>query len=401
MNSFSPLKTMPLSQKNKIAFVVPWFGVDIPGGAENLTKDLVRHLKTLFDVSILTTCVKDFHSDWNHNFWKPGEYEEMGAKVLRFPVRKRDTAHFDLINAKLMKHEPVSSNEEEVFIRECVRSVALNSFLEKNIQAYDFFLYIPYMFGTTYYGIAITDARSILIPCLHDESYAYMGIYKKMFDKAGKIFFNVPSERILAEKLFPNNKEKFYTVGAGVSEVPPIHPKKFRKKYNIDHFILYAGRKDTTKNVPELISFFDRYQREVDPSLKLVLIGSAKLDLLGNKNIIDLGFVSVEDKYDAMVDALCLCQPSLNESFSIVMMESWLCEKPVLVHGDCVATRDHCDRANGGLYFNDYHTFSECLRFLKMHPQKAHVLAMNGKKYVLKNYTWDTVIQNYLHAMYA
>lgn len=380
---------------------MPWFGVDIPGGAESETRNLVDHLKLFFDVHILTTCIKDFHADWNRNFWKPGEYQEMGIKVLRFPVRERDTAHFDAINGKLMKNEPISKAEEQVYINESVRSIELNSFLEKNIQTYDFFFCIPYMFGTTFDAITLTKSKSILIPCLHDESYAYLNIYKKMIANAGKVFFHIPSEQKLAERLFPKNIKKFHLVGEGVSHVSQLHPGSFCKKYSLNRFILYAGRKDTTKNVPELISFFDRYQREIDHSLKLVLIGSSKLDLLENKNIIDLGFVSVEDKYDAMVDAICLCQPSLNESFSIVMMESWLCEKPVLVHGKCIATSDHCDRSNGGLYFKDYHTFSECLRFLTMNPEKAYILAMNGKKYVLENYTWDKVIQNYLHAIYA
>ena len=42
-----------------IAFVIPWFGFDIPGGAEMELKGLVSHLHDAgVKVEILTTCVK-------------------------------------------------------------------------------------------------------------------------------------------------------------------------------------------------------------------------------------------------------------------------------------------------------------------------------------------------------
>jgi alcohol dehydrogenase (cytochrome c) len=40
-----------------------------------------------------------------------------------------------------------------------------------------------------------------------------------------------------------------------------------------------------------------------------------------------------DGKYDAYAGANLLCQPSLHESFSIVLMEAWLAETPVLVDG--------------------------------------------------------------------
>lgn len=43
-----------------IAFVIPWFGFDIPGGAEMELKGLVSHLHDAgVKVEILTTCVKE------------------------------------------------------------------------------------------------------------------------------------------------------------------------------------------------------------------------------------------------------------------------------------------------------------------------------------------------------
>ena len=78
-------------------------------------------------------------------------------------------------------------------------------------------------------------------------------------------------------------------------------------------------------------------------------------------DILDLGFVSAQDKADAYAGALALCQPSLLESFSLVMMEAWLAGTPALVHGRCAVTRDHCLASNGGLFFEDYFEFVEAL----------------------------------------
>jgi len=59
----------------KIAFVIPWYG-DIPGGAENECKRTVENLaRRDVDVEVLTTCVKEFLSDWNTDYYKEGIYE--------------------------------------------------------------------------------------------------------------------------------------------------------------------------------------------------------------------------------------------------------------------------------------------------------------------------------------
>jgi len=117
-----------------------------------------------------------------------------------------------------------------------------------------------------------------------------------------------------------------------------------------------------------------------------------------HQDIVSLGFLPVQEKYDAYAAALALCQPSLNESFSIVIMEAWAAGTPVLVHEGCVATRDHCVASRGGLYFASFSDFVGCLDFLLDHPEQARRLAWNGCRYVELNYAWDRVIAKYLRA---
>ena len=159
----------------KLAFVTPWYGDTIPGGAEMELRGISKHLKASgLDVEIITTCIEKFTADWNKDHYKPGVTEEGGLTVRRFKVRKRDTAGFDAINLKLMNDQKITPEEEKYFIQEMVNSTDLYDYIKEHKDDYDLFVFIPYMFGTTFYGIKACPEKAVLIPCLHDESYKHM-----------------------------------------------------------------------------------------------------------------------------------------------------------------------------------------------------------------------------------
>ncbi len=109
----------------------------------------------------------------------------------------------------------------------------------------------------------------------------------------------------------------------------------------------------------------------------------------------DLGFVSAQEKHDAHPAAPVFCLPSVNESFSIVLMESWLHETPALVHAGCAVTVEHCRHANGGLYFAGYDEFAATLDYLFDHPAAAAAMGRGGRAYVLSRYRWPVIIPRY------
>lgn len=383
----------------KVAFVIPWYGENIPGGAESECRRTAENLsKAGVEVEILATCVKEFESDWNENFHREGEYKVKGIPVRRFKVRKRDAQVFDRINYKLMNNLPISLGEEEEFIREMINSDNLYKFIEKNKLKY-YFIFIPYMFGTTYWGSQIIPERSIHIPCLHNESYAYLGIYKEMFRKARAVIFHSRSELELASRLYDLKREKSFLIGEGVDGEFESRGERFcrRRKLEGVPFMLYGGRKAREKNTPLLISYFSLYKKRKKSDLKLLLMGTgeAAIPRESSKDIIDLGFLTREEKYDAYGAAAILCQPSLNESFSLVIMESWLARTPVLVHGDCEVTKEHVLESNGGLYFTSYPEFEESLDYLLENPEMKEKMAENGRKYVRENFSWDKIVAKY------
>ena len=102
---------------------------------------------------------------------------------------------------------------------------------------------------------------------------------------------------------------------------------------------------------------------------------------------------------DACAGALALCQPSVNESFSRVIMESWLNEVPVLVHAGCAVTVGHCRRSGGGLWFRDFLEFSEAADLLAGDPELRRRLGEAGRRYVLAECSWDAVCARIVRAV--
>ena len=386
----------------KIAFVTPWYGADIPGGSETLTRRTAEHLYAAGrDVEILTTCIKDFYADWGKNYHKVGTERVNDLLVRRFPVEKRNQQAFDAINWRLINNLSVNQEQEQTFIEEMIRTPALYAYINQHANDY-LFIFIPYMFSTTCFGVQIHPERSIIIPCLHDESYLRMGIYRNALSTARGLIFLADPEVQLAERFLnaadtQSPPQIQQVLGGGVDSDFSYDGERFRQKYGLDTpFVLYAGRRESGKNTPLLIEYWQRYLRESGQDVTLVLIGSGSVTLPPTAHhILDLGFVSAQDKYDAFAAADLFCMPSVHESFSIVIMESWLTGTPVLVHGDCVVTRTHCQRANGGLYFQNYDEFAATVTYLMDNPAVARQMGKNGRQYVLDNYQWPTIVEKY------
>lgn len=384
----------------KIGFVTPWYGENIPGGAEAALRDITNHLFAAgMEIEILSTCVKEFQSNWNCNYYKAGmTYESGGIPVRRFKVRERDARAFDEVNLKLMNDIPLTQKEEEIFVKEMINSPDLYQYIREHKDEYEAFVFIPYMFGTTYYGVQECYEKAVMIPCFHEEAYVYMSNFREVFSKVAGMMFNAKPEEELTKRVYDTSNMKAETMGLGVDTKLTYDADRFREKYQLtDRFILYAGRKDVGKNIYTLIDYYREYVFRKNTDIKLVLIGGGKIQIPSDirSRVIDLGFVPIQDKYDAYAAAELLCQPSKHESFSYVIMESWLCERPVMVHAGCNVTQNFVKESNGGLYFKNYFEFEGGVDYILEHPEQAKTMALQGKKYVQENFDWDVMIEKY------
>jgi glycosyltransferase involved in cell wall biosynthesis len=256
------------------------------------------------------------------------------------------------------------------------------------------------MFASTTFGAQICPAHSLMIPCLHDEGYARLQIHQQTIPRVRALLFYAQAEQALADRLFPAQNGQMRTViGGGVDTDWQGDGRRFRQKYGLGDtpFVLYAGRREAGKNTPLLLDYWAQYVAQTSPPVRLVLLGPGQVTVpaAARDHVLDLGFVPTQDKYDAYAAADLFCMPSVHESFSIVIMESWLAGTPVLVHGECAVTREHCVQANGGLYFTNYREFAATVDYLLANRETAVTLGQQGRQYVLKNYQWDAVIDRY------
>lgn len=379
-----------------VAIVTPWYGPAIPGGMEAETRRLAAHLTADGQpVEILTTCIRDFYADWSANFHRPGRTLVDGVPVRRFAVGPRDKATFDHINHRLMRGLPITSEQETVYLRELLNCPELFRFMAQRQREY-LFLFIPYLAGTTVWGASIAPQRSAVIPCLHDESYARLAVFRRILPRLHTMILHTPAELALAERLLgPAGAQRRLVVGEGVDVEMTADADRFRARFGLHGpLVLSVGRREPGKNTPLLLDYWRRYVAETQTPAHLVLIGPGDVDALPPQTV-DLGFLPTQDKRNAHAAAAVFCQPSRYESFSIVLMDSWLAGAPALVHADCAVTREHCTRSNGGLYFADYDEFAAALTWLLDHPDAARRMGQLGRRYVLDNYTWETVIGRY------
>jgi glycosyltransferase involved in cell wall biosynthesis len=384
----------------KLAIVVPRYGQDILGGAETFARQLAEHLpRPEFQVEVLTTCASDLLA-WR-NVYPAGSTLINGVRVWRYPVDHRfyqERLYNDLTN-KFSKYRPATLDEEYAWIDQLAHSPTLYEHIARWGSKYDLLIFVPYIFGTTLYGATLWPERSIIWPCLHDEPFAHFLQTRLMLASCRGIMFTTEPERKLAETKLGVHNPGAYVVGFGLDDVRG-DAQRFRAKFGLhDPFMLYSGRFDSMKNLLELLRFFVEYKRWQPSPLKLVLMGEGPLAIPVHRDIISIGFQSRQDKLDAYAAATLLCQPSLMESFSIVIMESWLTGVPVLVNGDCDVTLDHVVRSNGGLYYQGFDEFSATVDWLMQHADECARMGQLGRAYVLREYNWNVVLDRFRAAV--
>jgi glycosyltransferase involved in cell wall biosynthesis len=108
--------------------------------------------------------------------------------------------------------------------------------------------------------------------------------------------------------------------------------ERFRRKHSIQgEIILFLGRKSKDKGYPLLIEAFKEVTLNY-PKTMLVCIGpeDERMSYQKHDHVLELSFISEDEKHDALDACMCLCVPSEGESFGLVYMEAARYKKPVI-----------------------------------------------------------------------
>jgi len=380
----------------KIAFVVQRYGLEISGGAELHCRWVAEHMQKYWDVEVLTTRASDYIT-WRDHYPK-GDDVVNGVSVKRFSVAKpRHPEKFGRLQNYILANEHREEDELKWLEEEGPQSPSLIRYIDEHSDDYDYFIFFSYRYYHSYWGINAVSQKSILVPTAEHDSVIHLHIFKELLRKPQAYIYNSVEERMMINTLARNEHILGDVVGVGTEVPEKVFPEDFRQKYDIQgDYVIYIGRIDENKGCHELFDFFLRFNKDTSSDLKLVLVGSNILKIPAHPDIRYLGFLSEEDKFSGLAGASALIMPSFYESLSMVTLEAWALQKPVLANARCAVLKGQCLRSNAGFFYENYDEFREALYLLIASAKLREALGQKGKAYFDQNYTWNVIENKYL-----
>lgn len=380
-----------------IAFVTPRYGAEVVGGSEAVSREAAHGLADRgWEVEVLTTPARD------HYTWEPayplGATEVDGVVVRRFPLVNEGGVYpgqpdRGQLEGRIARGEALDEGQEQAWLNGLFRVPALYHHLVASSDRYQAIVLSPYLFWTTLVGLEAAPGRSIVMPCLHDEGYARLGIVRRLLRRAAGAWYLSEPERTLAERLGCSPPAGHLT-GAGVHVPDGYDPGGFARAHGLQRpFILYAGRREEGKGWPTLLAAFaEAVRRGADLDLVTMGVGEVTAPPGLEHRVHDLGFVTDEAAPHAFAAAAAYVQPSRHESFSRTVMEAWLAGTPVLANGESDVVRWHCERSGAGVVWEGLDELTAALEAVAAAPAAVAALAEPGREYVLQHYAWPRVL---------
>ena len=386
----------------KVALIVQRYGAEVVGGSESLARQYARLLSDSCEVEVITTCAIE-HRTWA-NHYPAGVTELDGIPVRRFATDFDRGPHWEELYRLLLGPMDVTAFpgsvqekqthaarlaawpnalQEETIRRQGPYSKAMVDYLRARALDYDVYLFFTYLFPTTYFGMQCVPAdRIVFCPTLHDEPIAYLPILRRLFEVPRCTIFLTESERRLARRLY-NFAGPSEVVGMALDEPKAIGPLPATTPAN---YILYAGRIEGSKGTDTLLEYFLSYKEQHPSDLKLVLIGSKGGPIPDHPDINYLGFVTEAEKFALMKEARLLVQPSPYESFSIVLLESFLMGTPALVNGHNEVLVEHAVSSKAGVCYCSKREFIRELHQLLTDASLTRFMGTTATEYVKRGF---------------
>ena len=127
--------------KRKLAFVVQRYGLEVNGGAELLSRQLVEHLQQQYDIEVLTTKAIEY-TTWKNEYTNDVDVIN-GVTVRRFGVDKpRDLNRFGKFSGKVIGNpEHTMEQEEQWFEMQGPHVPELIDYIKDHADDYEAFIF--------------------------------------------------------------------------------------------------------------------------------------------------------------------------------------------------------------------------------------------------------------------
>lgn len=360
-------------------------------------------------VSVLTSNALDGYAltrPWGGNLSKLPFERVNGVYVLRFPINYHVQILSFVLNAFLAKVFPRSKHDITKLFASCPFMLGLYFHLAMNEDVYDLVHATAFPLVHTWLA-AKSCQRSrtpfVVTPFFHPSlSTYYNPELISILRSANAVFACTDIERgILTNLGVAREKIRIVPMGIDVRELSNCSGERFRKKFSLEgkYVVLFAGLKVYNKGAVHVLRAVEEISKKTN-NVVLVAIGfanrewSEEVERIGRRPfLIDLPYLSGEEKADVFDACNVLVMPSKSDAFGIVYLEAWYLGKPVIGAKSGGVPAVISDGLDGFLVkFGDVGDIISKIQILRDYPVLAEKLGNNGRKKVIANYTWSTIV---------
>ncbi|MGI8493383.1 MAG: hypothetical protein ACR2NJ_11625 [Acidimicrobiales bacterium] len=378
--------------KGRLAFVAATSSAAQIGGAEAVLRETAEGLAARgWEVDLLTTSASSIYT-WE-NTLPEGTTTEGALTVRRWNAVGLTQPLRDRLGARILAGDRLELAEQYSWVNSGMRCPGMFEYLVDQAKSYRAIVAGPYMNWACLALADVAPERTILVPCLHDEPFAQLEIYRYQMTNVRGLWLLSEPERDLASRRRLLGRRSA-VVGSGIKAPPEVDEAGFRSRHGIQgDFLLYCGRREWGKGWPQLMEDL-RFSRVIlGDIMPLVTCGIGGIgDRSGTEGVIDLGTVDDRDRATAQAVASAYLQPSAMESFSRTVLESWLASTPVIANHASSVVRWHCHRSGAGVTYRNRYEFAEALRLVRDEPELLREIGAAGPAYVSAHFSWPQVL---------
>ncbi len=192
--------------------------MEINGGAEYHARLIAERLSKYFDIEVFTTTAHDYVT-WDHYYEKQQETLN-GLLVNRFQVKTPGNPQIFGQIQNIDFHEEHFGADEMQWLKEEGPVVPeLIHILEKREKEFAYFIFPPYCYYHSYWGIKRFAHKTILVPTAERDQVIYLNLFKDFFSRPAAIIYNSLEEKELINRISGNTAVSGDIIGIG-SEIP-------------------------------------------------------------------------------------------------------------------------------------------------------------------------------------
>lgn len=386
----------------RFTFVIARYGASILGGAERHARLVAERLAARgHRVRVLTSCATSYKT-WE-NTLPAGITTEHGVEIERFPVARGRRASESLF--KHVSHAlPGSTRASALWMSAQGPDVpGLLARLPTEAGTSDLLVFFQVLSPTTVFGMPLVARRSALVPLVHRERGVRSRLVRMALTQPHVLLVNTEEEASTIRELAGDAVAPIRVVAVGIDTPPPPSGTPLPQS----PYVLFMGRTGKMKplfrtwralTTDHSLPPLEHHGKTVPwHQVRLVIAGEHSADAARLPNVVQTGFVGDDTRWDLLRGSVALINPSLYESLSLILLEAWTVERPVVVHARCDVTAGLTARARGGVAV-DFSSPTDAAR------QIADALAnetprsgfgTNGHAFAREHYAWERVLDHY------